>query len=64
MEKKIIYLKIGNEEFNHLLDEIDDIWMPTDEQPYTDIKFKNGEAWYTTAPVLVGVKYIEVKEDK
>jgi len=62
MEKKYTYLKIGDVEYNNLLNEIDDIWMPTDEQPYTDIKFKNGEAWYTTAPVLVGIKYI--REEK
>jgi hypothetical protein len=57
-------LKIGNEEFNYLLNDIDKILLPEGEINYTTIVFKSGEVWFTTAPVLICLNPIRKEVEK
>ena len=63
-EKKLKYeyIKIGNETYNYLIDEIEDIILPNDKRPYVTIIFKSGEIWIFSEPFFFNIQCID--EDK
>lgn len=59
---KYQYIRIRDEDYNYLLEDIENIILPNDKRPYVTIIFKSGEIWIFSEPYFFNIQYID--EDK
>lgn len=59
---KYQYIRIRDEDYNYLLEDIENIILPYDKRPYVTIIFKSGEIWIFSEPFFFNIQCIN--EDK